>query len=334
MKNTIRFAKYDDIPFIMQFIDSFWKKGHILAANRKVFEWQYRNQDDVNFVIGLDQERKIQGILGFIPYDTTLKSDVALALWKANSNNGFLGIKLLVFLMENYPHRNIFCTGINVKTTAAIYQGLGMQVGVMRHWYRLRQKNSYVVAKIVSAVIPPILPEEKVMNIVWKKIINFEEISSQFDFSAVDFKKSVPYKSASYVKKRYFEHPSYNYLLYGVWEKEKLSSVFVIRVQDYNGVKVLRFIDCIGSVKNILKATSKLDELLSQYDAEYIDMYEIGLSEELLRASGWCLVRETENVIPNYFEPYEQRNIDIYYCSSNSDAILFKGDGDQDRPNS
>ena len=37
----IRLAVYNDIPLIMRFIDEHWKKGHILAANRTLFEWQY-----------------------------------------------------------------------------------------------------------------------------------------------------------------------------------------------------------------------------------------------------------------------------------------------------
>lgn len=39
------------------------------------------------------------------------------------------------------------------------------------------------------------------------------------------------------------------------------------------------------------------------------------------------------NIMPDYFAPFEQRNIDIYYMSEIEDVILFKGDGDMDRPN-
>ena len=41
-------------------------------------------------------------------------------------------------------------------------------------------------------------------------------------------------------------------------------------------------------------------------------------------------------VIPNYFEPFEQKNIDIKFAYKTAQSLppvrLFKADGDQDRP--
>ena len=41
------------------------------------------------------------------------------------------------------------------------------------------------------------------------------------------------------------------------------------------------------------------------------------------------------NIIPDYFSPFEQKNIDIWVDSSNriDTCCFFKADGDQDRPN-
>jgi hypothetical protein len=40
------------------------------------------------------------------------------------------------------------------------------------------------------------------------------------------------------------------------------------------------------------------------------------------------------NIIPNYFEPFVAENIDIYFFSNTNEKVyIFKGDGDQDRPN-
>ena len=39
------------------------------------------------------------------------------------------------------------------------------------------------------------------------------------------------------------------------------------------------------------------------------------------------------NVIPNYFEPFDQSNVPIFYfTNTNGKIYFFKGDGDQDRP--
>lgn len=42
---------------------------------------------------------------------------------------------------------------------------------------------------------------------------------------------------------------------------------------------------------------------------------------------------EDENIIPTYFEPFVQKNIDIWFQSSEKGLCIFKADGDQDRPN-
>ena len=40
-------------------------------------------------------------------------------------------------------------------------------------------------------------------------------------------------------------------------------------------------------------------------------------------------------IIPNYYEPFEQKNIDINFSTNIHEGFrMFKGDGDQDRPNS
>ena len=109
MEYSIRFANVDDISQIMCFINSYWKKNHILGTNRELFEWQYCSDKKVNMVIGLDDNQQIQGVLGYIPYSNTEEKDFALSLWKVKEGTAFLGVKLLLFLLDNEPHRYMFC---------------------------------------------------------------------------------------------------------------------------------------------------------------------------------------------------------------------------------
>ena len=150
---VIRMAVYEDIPAIMRFIDQYWKKGHILATNRELFEWQYTNDKIVNMVIGVDHEDHIQGILGFIPYHSGSDKDLALALWKANHVKSLLGIRLLSYLKKEVQHRNIVCTGINLETTSKIYTQMGMKIGTMTQWYRLASVEDYKVARVTQREI-------------------------------------------------------------------------------------------------------------------------------------------------------------------------------------
>ena len=51
---NIRMATEKDIPSIMKYIDTNWKKNHILARDRKLFTWQYDMNGKVNMIIGED----------------------------------------------------------------------------------------------------------------------------------------------------------------------------------------------------------------------------------------------------------------------------------------
>tara|TARA_B100000029_G_scaffold489450_1_gene547228 strand:- start:327 stop:581 length:255 start_codon:yes stop_codon:yes gene_type:complete len=76
--------------------------------------------------------------------------------------------------------------------------------------------------------------------------------------------------------------------------------------------------------------------LLIQYNAEYIDFYNFGIEKRVLVSNGF-IKREPKSdiVIPNYFEPFQKKNVDLYFafkCNKKYRFIINKGDGDQDRP--
>lgn len=325
----IRFAKYEDITSIMNFIDAYWKKGHILATDRKLFEWQYKDAEKVNFVLGIDEDEAIQGILGFVPYDKANSKDLALALWKANRSEPFLGIRLILFLKKEEPHRNIVCSGINMRTASKIYTQLGMKVDVMKQWYRLRNNANYVIGKIVNTDIPKVNESD----VTIERLLTKEEIDDRC-INLIEKDNAVPYKSADYLRKRYFNHPTYEYLVYKVSSGEASAvALFVLRVQECCGSKVFRFVDYVGNKHYFKYITPIIDTEMEKYQVEYVDMYEAGIEDDTLEEAGWLPVKESGNVIPNYFSPFEQSIVDIYYCTSDPNAILFRGDGDQDRPN-
>lgn len=333
-KCNIRFAEYEDIPAIMQYINDYWRNNHILARDRELFKWQYVSDNKVNFVLGVDKADQIQGIIGYIPYDDSDEKDIALALWKANSikESPFLGVELLVFLMKNLKYSRIVCTGINIDTTKKIYEFLGIKTGLMKQWYRLSRMTKYSIGEIRNYDIP-----DKRDNIIRNDIClceSFEEAESRFDFDKYRESNNQPYKSRTYVKKRYYHHPSYDYKVYSILNQDnKNVALLVLRIQEYECARIIRLIDLIGDVKHLEGLTEALDRLLIEFGAEYIDLYETGIPDDILYEGGWLPVKDSGNIIPNYFAPYVRENIDIYYSSSDKDIILFRGDGDQDRPN-
>ena len=106
-----------------------------------------------------------------------------------------------------------------------------------------------------------------------------------------------------------------------------------MRIQECNDSCLLRIIDCIGDHELIAHFTGEIDRLMELHNCEYADCYESGIADEIFSEGGWKPVEDSGNIMPDYFAPFEQRNIDIYYMSEIDNAILFKGDGDMDRPN-
>lgn len=322
----IRFATRNDIDLIMKFIDVFWKKGHILGNNREFFEYEHCSKDKVNFVISIDDKGEINGILGFIPYGDHFR-DVMTVMWKVNQNaHASLGLELFKHLRDNGDVRIMASPGSNPKLSG-LYRYLGYDFGKMIQWYRLRPQDIYNIANVENREIPECEIEyEYVLLDTW------DLVKKMFDFDAYT-PSAKPYKEDWYIKKRYYCHPVYKYNTYGILDNEKKAKLLVIfRVLDTNMGKVIRLVDCIGDFSYIRGISRLTDHILMSNKAEYADCYEVGLPDEYMREAGYLKVEGSGNVIPNYFSPFVQENIDIFYFSNDPTIVLFKGDGDQDRP--
>lgn len=326
----IRFAQKKDIDRIREFIGLYWKKkNHIFSRNKEFFEYEHCIDEEVTYVLSEDEKGEINGIIGYIPYGKTNR-DVMTVMWKVNhTSDPVLGIRLLQYLLENGDVRIAASPGIG-KNTIGIYRFLGYYVGKMTQWYRLGNQTEYQIAKIENRTIPK-LPEKQFSLAEFQ---SYEELERCFAFERYAQSCPKPYKEKWYIEKRYFQHPIYQYKVFGIMDDRKaVETIIVVRVIECNAAKIIRLIDCIGNMGHLKYVTGALDELLQLEKAEYIDCLEAGLPNELLEEAGWMKVENSGNVIPNYFNPYVCENIDIYYFSTDEQIVLFKGDGDQDRPN-
>jgi len=323
----IRFAKREDIPKIMEFIDEHWRKNHIMGRDRKLFDFQHCWEDEVSFVLS-ETDGDLTGILGYIPYDKSNR-DVTLAIWKSlKTTETMQGIKLLTYLRDKGDINRLSAVGVNPKTIS-IYKFLGFTTGKMKQWYRLRPLQDYRIAKVVDSTIPDYLKNGKMTERI---LDGFEQVANEFGIEDCLIRGEQLYKSMEFVERRYFNHPTFQYIKYGL-ERDRKKLFVVLRVQSCNGSSLLRIIDCVGDHELFRYFTPTIDRLMEDYQCEYADCYEAGVDNDIFLDAGWKLVADTENIMPDYFAPFEQRNIDIYYTSEMDGTIFFKGDGDMDRPN-
>lgn len=328
----IRLAKYEEIPEIMDFIDKYWKKGHIFARDRKFFEYEMVVDGSVNFLIAKTKDTgHIDGILGFLPCSRNMeKLDVWGVVWKVLPEAlPMLGMELKKRLIDIIGARTELGVGANEKTSVPLLKRIyHYYAAKMKHYYRLAEKKDYIVAKIVNRRIPEVKADEG-FRIHRLETAQALELFYDFDKNSDE----VPYKDFWYYHKRFYCHPVYHYDIWGL-EKREYRAVMVTRIQECNGSSVVRIVDFCGDQPLFGECGVFFDSLLQKH--EYIDFYFDGFDEAYVRQAGMIEVSEDDqNIIPNHFYPFEQRNVDIYVDSSNNKdrCLFFLADGDQDRPN-
>ncbi len=328
----IRKANYDDIPDIMKFIDDYWKKDHILAKSRDFFEYQHYYNNEVSFIVAEKTiTKELEGILGYILYSEENKRDLFGAIWKVKSNKyPMLGMKMQIYAVKNLNAKTFSAVSLN-PATLDMHRRWGATLGKLRQYYILARKDQYKIAKIEKVNIGKYNEDLKQYRLSSKtaegclnSICRWEKINGK-----------MPLKSFNYIKHRYFHHPVYIYQKFAIYDEDKILGLLIAREIECNNEKVLRIVDYLGDVKAIAHVGQDLHKLLIDKGYEYIDFYLFGIESEILFDAGFVERDENDkNIIPNYFEPFVQENIDIvFYTSTKDNILLFKGDGDQDRPN-
>jgi hypothetical protein len=333
----IRHAVHDDIDSIMLFINKEWKDQHILSRDKSFFLYEHgnENKNKINFIIAVNEENNILGIIGFIICSPGEISDVCTVIWKVVNNSGqpALGIKLLQFISKDEQVRYILSPGIN-KLTIPIYNFLGMFTGELEHYYMLNPtKEIFEIAQISNRSFKK---KQRLDFLEFSiKLIGNETEIRKFPFNK--FKDQVPYKNESYFLKRYCRHPVYNYMIHGVYLNEVIVAIIVIRKQHLDKSSVLRLVDYYGDEKYLAFTELYFQSLLIEQESEFIDFYCYGFKNDFLIKGGFKKVSDLDgDIIPNYFSPFVKENIKIRFFSNtkdNSTIRLCKGDGDQDRPN-
>lgn len=329
-----RLGKREEIPQIMDYIAEDWKPGHILSVNRELFEHEYVpfDGDAVNVMLAIRKEDgRIDGMLGFIPSSNDkLHMDLWGSVWKTRAGSiMFLGNEILLRLLHSQKCRNYAAVGINMKTAGRIVnRSIQAYIGRMRQWYLLNDMVEYRIAVITKKVSGQnVFSSAKI-----QEAYSVNEIIAVYDFEKNTDAR--PYKNRWYIQRRYFDYPINKYRVWLIRNEDVCDAFFVTREVTARGAKVLRIVDFIGNRDRIGEIGGFLKTLCRKNNYEYVDFYEYGVSEDQIKKAGFVERKEGDsNIIPNYFSPFVQENIEIYFHAPDAEYVCFKADGDQDRPN-
>lgn len=344
----VRFATTEDSPALIEFIRDHWSVDHVFTLEPDLFAWQYAQPDGrLNMMLAeqIDETgNAVVGILGFIPmgrFDPDLGDrDVTLAIWKVRDGSPpGLGLRLLKQLTAELQPRVIAAIGIS-DVVKPIYGVLRYDVARLEQvaLFNPAHRNRIRIAAGVpdaafETVTAPTGPLVELSAIERDAPRTVRDAVDQIGRSALLA------KSWAYVRSRYLEHPWYDYAVWLVHHAGAPTSIVIWRQVEAEGTRVLRIVDVIGSTEWLADAGGALLDRVDAADAEYIDLMYWGIDDDIIRTSGFVgRSQHPEMVIPNYFSPFERRNVAIdlacrVFEGDVTQARLFRADSDQDRPN-
>ena len=348
---TLRFATIKDHDAIISFVKTHWKSDHIFVKSKTIFDWQHLDRDNgrINFVLGVrDSDNEILGILGFITqaqFDPNLdKREVCwMALWKVRDSAAGkkIGRRLWLFLEEKIQPKIIATIGASAMTIP-MYEKHGYKCGVMDHFFiadpykkqtnLIEFKNSRVQKTYVDKILACKTDCQKEIDPVSR-----EEFLMAVPNCQLTQKDICAPKSATYFDNRYFNHPAYQYQPFAIKKQSQILALMITRISGHHDSNTIRIIDFVGSEYALIGLSEAWIKLVRDTGAEYVDFVCAGFNEKCLALSGFAKTPHDDTVIvPNYFEPFERKQINIRFMMNRESFDGFrmvKGDSDQDRPN-
>jgi hypothetical protein len=149
-------------------------------------------------------------------------------------------------------------------------------------------------------------------------------------------KNFTSYKNSNFFINKYIKHPFYKYKLFHL-KLGKKNAIIVFRTIKVKSSKIIRVIDFEGDESIILNLGNFFRNIVFKEKAEYLDFLQYGINKKYFFKAGFKLLDHSKDtIIPNYFEPLVEKNKSVYFAyniNKNHKLKIFKGDGDQDRPN-
>ncbi|MEW7977351.1 MAG: hypothetical protein AB2814_07910 [Candidatus Sedimenticola endophacoides] len=278
------------------------------------------------------------GIFGFIKYNQSALPDIAGSLWKVVPGEGapLLGLRLRQFVMVNVPHRYFAAPGANVETRP-IYHVLGMNWQRMAHYYLLNlELDTYRLATVPPGARAGVTPSPSP-----RPGTRLESVEAPRQLEAFAFDRPAdvaPRKDRAYVCRRFLDHPRYDYQLLLYHTRGEIPALVVCRWVEHKGCRAWCIVDYYGEERHLEGIIPHLYRRLVAQGGEYLDLVCLGFEARALERAGLTALDLDQQalIIPNYFEPFEARNVPLYAVSGRSERFrprLCRGDGDQDRPN-
>lgn len=330
-----------DVDKLVHFLKYHWKEDHVFVKSRALLDFQHYNKeiDGYTFIVAENQESgEYDALEGYIPtylYDASLKSqgDYWSALWKRREDKdpkelGFIGIQVH---MRQMKLPNFHSLGsVNPSDFAKrVHKGLNAVMEDMLQYYILNDRiNEFKIAGNISiSNCYSNSNTESSYSLVFRKDNDWANLNVKGQYH--------PLKTVEFFRNRYANHPIYRYSFINIYHQKEVIAILATRIIDVNASRCIRIVDVLGKLPEANIKQQFLD-ILYELNAEYIDVLNWGIPKQVFQKMGFDILDVNGSlIIPNYFEPFEQRNVvfKMVYNGDYKEYVVFKGDADYDRPN-
>ena len=321
---TLRLAHTHEADRIIVFINENFDWKLPLVNLPEFFSFYYQSGSQLQYAVA-EENNELLAVVGYIRASNADNADIWASVWVAKKGCNGVGLELMDALPRLTGASVVACNNIRPKTMA-FYRFLGWHADRMPHYYRLSGQAEYTLARISDATVLPVEGD-----------LSLTPITNQEQMQKLGLPPThhTPKKDLWYLTRRYFAFPHLEYQVYAAQQQGQLLAYLVARVVDSGCGKVLRIVDFIGEDAVLPRLGRAIDELLHQVQAEYAECYCAGISAQTFAQAGFCERTETSsNILPNYLTPPLFENTEYYYFTNKPDGfVMFKADGDQDRPN-
>jgi hypothetical protein len=331
MSLVVRFLRRDELGSFQKLVkDNYSKKNHIFGKNIKVinFYYNYFNNKKLK-ILGLFSFNNLvaaQGLISLDNWDRKLKNFLYLAFTVKSKN--YKKDCLIIFLnyIYNLKPYLLATVGTNMLTAGKILNKIS-KIRNLDHYYISNPLTKSIISRnLIKRKIAKPNISKNIKLIITKKIFR------------LPFSRYNPRKTRKYFINKYLKNPFYDYYLMNFYNNKKLLFFFVFReifVKSHK-TKIIRIVDFYGNLPKNLNISQLVIAHLLENNFEYLDFMVFGIDQKKLTKLGFSKKNE-KNKIPNHFEPLNFSsnflNFGIFINKSKKKITIFKGDGDQDRPN-
>jgi len=323
VKRGVRYrrAHVEERDRLMAFLSAHWRADHMFATSGDWLDWQHLGADGERYHVLIAEPESGGDMFGFLGVMPIRKRAVWTGIWTVTASAPNLtGLGMFSALNAIYQPDYIGSIGVNALARRVLTM-LRHRTGVCDTYYLANPGMTQVIgANLAKGACAPDGP-------VKLSVVSLEQTDrwSIAGGHTVAGQLDLRYGAAAAF--------AYRFIAVSADGAPEPALVLVVRTIEAQGSRLMRIVDALGNPEEAPAfGQALIDGFLKPEGLEYADLAVGGDDTSDFGRLGFHL-RSGDAILPSYFDPFVQSNVDLGFSIYGEGRFIFRGDGDQDRPN-